>query len=381
MSDAASLDAAIDKGLEGVVACSTRISTIDGTTLLYRGYTIEDLAEHASFEEVIHLLWEGELPDARSLAALREGLGESLSLPAEMRMWLLGLPKRVHAMDFLHAVVAGLALHDPDANLLGRDATLRKATRLAARIGTIIGAYEHARCGRWPIEPDPAQTLAWNLLRGIRGGEPDPGHVRDLDVCLVLHADHELNASAFSARVTASSLSGLYSSVMAAIGTLKGPLHGGANEAVMRMLEEIGSIEKVDAYVASRLEAGEKIMGFGHRVYREGDPRAKILKQMSARLNAEMGRAELYEMSVRIESIMAERKRLIPNVDFYSASVYTALGIPSDLFTPIFAASRIAGWCAHVLEQYENNRIYRPRARYVGERGRTIRRAGSAAHQ
>jgi citrate synthase len=370
MSDAIELDQAIDKGLEGVVACSTRISTISGTTLLYRGYTIEDLAEHASFEEVIHLLWEGELPTADELAGLRMKLGESLALPDRMRMWLFGLPKEVHAMDFLHAVVAGLALHDPDANLLGRDATLRKAIRLTARIGSIVGAFECARSGRWPVEPESSQSIAWNLLHGIRGVEPDPQHVRDLDVCLILHADHELNASAFSARVTASSLSGLYSSVMAAIGTLKGSLHGGANEAVMRMLAEVGSPARLDGYLDQQLADGAKIMGFGHRVYKEGDPRAKILKQMSARLTRATGQPELYEMSVRLEERMATEKGLIPNVDFYSASVYTALGIPRDLFTPIFAASRIVGWCAHVLEQYENNRIYRPRARYVGPQQR-----------
>jgi citrate synthase len=372
MSDPGALDAAIDKGLEGVVACSTRISTIDGTTLLYRGYTIEDLAENLSFEEVAHLLWEGELPSAAQRKDLSEQLGESLALPAEMRMWLMGLPKNVHAMDFLSAVVAGLALHDPDANQLGREATLRKAIRLTGRISTTIGAFERARAGKWPLEPQPSQSVAWNLLRGIRGGEPDPQHVRDLDICLILHADHELNASAFSARVTASTLSGLYSSVMSAIGTLKGPLHGGANEAVMRMLGEIGSLDRVEPYLAEHLEAHGKIMGFGHRVYKEGDPRAKILKRMSERLTDSIGRGELYQMSARLEELMAERKGLIPNVDFYSASVYTALGIPPDLFTPIFAASRIVGWCAHVLEQYENNRIYRPRARYVGARGRSV---------
>lgn len=378
MSETA-MDQAIDKGLEGVVACSSRISTIDGTTLLYRGYTIEDLAENACFEEVIHLLWEGELPDQAALADMRRKLGESFALPSEMRMWLMGLPKAVHAMDFLHAVVAGLTLHDPDANLLGRDATLRKSIRLAGRIGTIVGAFERSRRGLWPLDPMPERSLAWNLLRGIRGVEPEAEQVRDLDVCLVLHADHELNASAFSARVTASTLSGLYSSVMAAIGTLKGSLHGGANEAVMRMLAEIGSPDRLDAWLDQSLASGGKIMGFGHRVYKEGDPRAKILKGMSERLTRAVGRPELYEMSARLEERMAERKGLIPNVDFYSASVYTALGIPSDLFTPIFAASRVVGWCAHVLEQYENNRIYRPRARYVGPARREVGQVGEVA--
>lgn len=368
-SAAPALDSAIDRGLEGVVACSTAISTIDGTTLLYRGYTIEDLAENASFEEVVHLLWHGSLPTRAELETLRAELGESFSLPSEMRVWLLGLPKTVHPMDFLHAVVAGLTLHDPDANQLDRESTLRKAVRLTARVGTIVGAYEHARHDRWPLEPDPSRSVAWNLLRGILGREPEPERVRDFDVCLVLHADHELNASAFSARVTASTLSGLYSSVMAAIGTLKGSLHGGANEAVMRMLAEIGSLDRLEAFLDRELTSGGKVMGFGHRVYKDGDPRARILKRMSERLTRAVGRPELYEMSARLEEAMAARKGLIPNVDFYSASVYASLGIPTDLFTPIFAASRIVGWCAHVLEQYENNRIYRPRARYVGSRG------------
>jgi len=366
MTDAEILDQAIDRGLEGVIACSTAISTIHGSTLLYRGYTIEDLAANASFEEVIHLLWHGELPNADELRALRTELGTALALPSEMRVWLLGLPKDVHPMDFLHAVVAGLMLHDPDANLLDRPATLHKAARLVARIGGIVGAYEKARHGAWPLDPDPDRSLAWNFLRGILGEAPSPDLERDFDTCLVLHADHELNASAFSARVTASTLSGLYSSVLAAIGTLKGSLHGGANEAVIRMLEEIGSPDRLEAFLDEALATGAKVMGFGHRVYKEGDPRAKILRTMSERLTRAAGRPELYAMSVRLEELMGERKGLIPNVDFYSASVYAAMGIPAPLFTPIFAASRVVGWCAHVLEQYEGNRIYRPRARYVG---------------
>ncbi|UCE88019.1 MAG: citrate synthase [Deltaproteobacteria bacterium] len=357
---------AIDRGLEGVVACSTSISAIAGTTLLYRGYTIEDLAENAGFEEVIHLLWLGHLPTRAELGAFRETLGASVALPPEAFPWLLGLPKQVHPMDFLHAVVAGLSLHDPDANQLSPERTLRKAVRLTARIGTIVAAYHRVRSGQWPQQPEPDQTLAWNFLYSLLGSEPSPQKVRDFDVCLVLHADHELNASAFSARVTSSTLSGLYSSVMAAIGTLKGSLHGGANEAVLRMLDEIGSPERVDPYLDRSLGEGRRIMGFGHRVYKEGDPRARILKQMSERLTREAGVPELYTMSALLEERMAERKGMIPNVDFYSASVYRALGIPVDLFTPVFAMSRVAGWCAHVMEQYQDNRIYRPRGRYVG---------------
>jgi citrate synthase len=367
--EAETYDGALDRGLEGVLACTSRISTIHATTLLYRGYKIEDLAAHASFEEVVHLLWEGRLPSRRELDALAGELGQAAPLPPSSFGWFHGLPTKVHPMDFLHAVVAGLSLHDPDANIIEDKANRRKAIRLTARLGSIITAYHRVRIGQWPVQPDPSRSLAWNFLNGLHEGEPDPGKVRDLDCCLVLHADHELNASAFSARVTSSTLSGIYSSVMAAIGTLKGPLHGGANEEVIRMLLEIGKPEKVGAYLDEALAGKRKVMGFGHRVYKEGDPRAKVLKTMSQRLTRDAGCAHLYEMSAMLEEKMANEKGLIPNVDFYSATVYYAMKIPTDLFTPLFAASRVSGWCAHVMEQYANNRIYRPRALYAGPTG------------
>jgi len=357
---------ALDKGLEGVVACSTAISTIAGTTLLYRGYTIEDLAENATFEEVAFLLWFGRLPKADELERFERELRAAMPLPPESFGWFHGLPTDVHPMDFLHAVVAGLSLHDPDANVIQNEANIRKATRLTARLATIIAAYDRVRNGQWPLQPLPGRSLAWNFLYMLHGREPEAKRVRQLDTCLILHADHELNASAFSARVTSSTLSGIYSSVMAAIGTLKGPLHGGANEQVMRMLLEIETPKRLEAYLDDALGGKRKVMGFGHRVYKEGDPRAAILKRMSRELTAETGHPEYYEMSAALEELMAERKGLIPNVDFYSASVYYSMGIPIDLFTPVFATSRVSGWCAHVLEQYSNNRIYRPRGRYVG---------------
>jgi citrate synthase len=366
MSEVQTYEGALDRGLEGVVACSTAISTIAGTTLLYRGYTIEDLAANATFEEVVYLLWFGELPTSDQLARFQREIDEAMALPPESFGWFLGLPTNVHPMDFLHAVVAGLSLHDPDANVLTPEANHRKAVRLVARLGTIVAAYDRVRNGQWPLQPLPGRSLAWNFLYMLHGKEPSPRRVRQFDTCLVLHADHELNASAFSARVTSSTLSGLYSSVMAAIGTLKGSLHGGANEQVMRMLLEVGSPKRLEAYLDEAIAAKRKVMGFGHRVYKEGDPRAAILKRMSAELTAETGRPELYEMSAAMEEYMHERKGLIPNVDFYSASVYYSMGIPIDLFTPVFAVSRVAGWCAHVLEQYQNNRIYRPRGKYVG---------------
>jgi citrate synthase len=362
-------DGAVDRGLEGVVVCSTSISAIYGTTLLYRGYTIEDLAAHASFEEVVYLLWYGHLPSRAELGEFERELHADLALPPEAFPWFHGLPTRVHPMDFLHTVVAGLTLHDPDANVIEEHATLRKSRRLTARFGTIVAAYDRVRSGRWPLQPDPTRSVAWNFLYMLQGREPAPERVRDFNTCLVLHADHELNASAFSARVTSSTLSGIYSSVMAAIGTLKGPLHGGANEQVMRALREIGSLDRVDAWLDQVFASKRKVMGFGHRVYKEGDPRAKILRAMSQRLTREVGRPELYEMSVRIEERMQREKGLIPNVDFYSATVYDSMGIATDLFTPIFATSRVAGWCAHVIEQYRDNRIYRPRGRYVGATG------------
>jgi citrate synthase len=367
--EAQSYDGALDRGLEGVLACTSQISTIHGSTLLYRGYRIEDLAAHARFEEVVHLLWEGRLPTPRELDALAGELGRAAPLPPSSFGWFHSLPTQVHPMDFLHAVVAGLSLHDPDANVIEEQANRRKAIRLTARLGSIITAYHRVRSGQWPVQPDPARSLAWNFLNGIVEGEPDPGMVRDLDCCLVLHADHELNASAFSARVTSSTLSGLYSSVMAAIGTLKGPLHGGANEQVIRMLLEIERPERVNAYLDEALAGKRKVMGFGHRVYKEGDPRAKVLKAMSERLTKQAGCPQLFEMSAMLEERMAGEKGLIPNVDFYSATVYYAMKIPPDLFTPLFAASRVAGWCAHVMEQYANNRIYRPRALYAGPTG------------
>ena len=369
MSEVTIYEGALDRGLEGVVACSTAISTIAGTTLLYRGYTIEDLAAHATFEEVAHLLWFGKLPSADELARFQREMDDAMPLPPQSFGWFHGLPTAVHPMDFLHAVVAGLSLHDPDANVLAWDANLRKAVRLTARLATIVAAYDRVRNGQWPLQPLPGRSLAWNFLYMLHGKEPSARRVRQLDTCLVLHADHELNASAFSARVTSSTLSGLNSSIMAAIGTLKGELHGGANEQVMRMLLEVGSPKRLESDLDEALAAKRKAMGFGHRAYKEGDPRAAILKRMSAELTAETGRPELYEMSAAMEEYMLERKGLIPNVDFYSATVYYSMGIPIDLFTPVFAASRVAGWCAHVLEQYQNNRIYRPRGHYVGPTG------------
>ena len=362
-------EGAIDRGLESVVACTTSISAIVGSTLTYRGYTIEDLAAHSSFEEVVYLLWNGRLPTQKEYSDFQASLHEKMALPQRCFGWFHGLPTEVHPMDFLHTVVAGLSLHDPDANVIADEPNRRKAIRLTARLGTIIAAYHRVRTGQWPLQPIKGESLSWNFLYMLSGEEPEPKRVKQFDTCLILHADHELNASAFSARVTSSTESGLYSSIMAAIGTLKGPLHGGANERVMRMLQEIGSMDHIEPFLKEALAEKRKVMGFGHRVYKEGDPRAKILREMSRQITAEIGQPQLYEMSVRIDDVMQREKGLLPNVDFYSATVYHAMGIPTDLFTPVFAMSRGAGWCAHVLEQYAKNRIYRPRGKYVGPTG------------
>ena len=360
-------EAAADKGLENVVACSSAISTTNGSTLLYRGHKIEDLVNRATFEEVVYLLWFGELPTPPQLSGFRGQLQANAKLPEEARRWLSVMPSSSHPMDYIATVVAALALHDKEANQIHRTATLNQALRLTARFGTVVGAYQRIRLGQRPLAPDLEHSIAWNLLRGITGEEPTSEQERAVDICLILHADHELNASTFSARVTASTDSGLYSSVLSAVGALKGGLHGGAISAVPKMLREIGTVNRVESYLDGALERHAKIMGFSHRIYEDGDPRARILRAMSARMADQDAGPDLFRISARIEDLMMERKGLIANAGFYSATVYDALAIPEDLFTCVFAASRVAGWCAHVLEQYENNQIYRPRARYVGK--------------
>lgn len=372
---------AVDKGLEGVVACTTEISSIVGTTLCYRGYTIQDLAENSTFEEVIWLLWNGELPKADELAQFKKDLFENSKLSAAMRTQLSTLakefPKTGHPMDFLRTAVSVLSFFDEETSDISIEATRRKAMRLTAKMGSFVAAFQRLREGQDIMDPIEGRGLAWNFLYQCFGKEPSEDHAKVFDTALILHADHEINCSAFSARVTTSSLSDLHSAIVSAIGTLKGPLHGGANEAVIKMLKEIGSIEKAQEFVENALAGKQKVMGIGHRVYKEGDPRAAILKKMSERLTKEAGIAHYYEMSKLIDQTMQDKKGLMPNVDFYSATVYYSMGIPTDLFTPIFAASRVGGWCAHVIEQYSKNRIYRPRGEYTGPTGLTWSPVGS----
>jgi citrate synthase len=357
----------VTRGLEGVVATTSSISSIIDDTLTYVGYDIDDLAENASFEEVIYLLWHRRLPTSNELKELKTQLAENAELPKEILEHFKMYPiKKVHPMAALRSAVSLLGLYDDEADQMDEEANYRKAVRLQAKMPAIVTTFARVRKGLEPIAPRQDLSFAANFLYMLSGKEPDAIAVEAMNKALVLHADHELNASTFTARVCVATLSDVYSGVTAAIGALKGPLHGGANEAVMKMLTEIGSLENVEPYIRGKLDNKEKIMGFGHRVYRQGDPRAKHLKEMSQKLTELTGATELYEMSVKIESIVTGEKKLPPNVDFFSASVYHSLGIDHDLMTPIFAVSRVSGWLAHILEQYENNRLIRPRAEYTG---------------
>ncbi|MBU8879679.1 citrate synthase [Bacillus sp. FJAT-29790] len=357
----------VTRGLEGVVATTSSISSIIDDTLTYVGYDIDDLAVNASFEEVIYLLWHRKLPTQAQLEELKNQLAQNAELPKEVLEHFKMYPiEKVHPMTALRTAVSLLGLYDDEADLMDAEANYNKAIRLQAKMPSILAAFARVRKGLEPIAPRKDLCFAANFLYMLNGQEPDAIAVEAIDKALVLHADHELNASTFTARVCVATLSDVYSGVTAAIGALKGPLHGGANEAVMKMLSEIGTLENVDAYVREKLDKKEKIMGFGHRVYRNGDPRAKHLREMSKKLTELTGEPHWYEMCQKIEAIVTGEKNLPPNVDFYSASVYHSLGIDHDLFTPIFAVSRVSGWLAHILEQYENNRLIRPRADYTG---------------
>ena len=356
------------EGLEDVVAADSAICYIDGERgiLSYRGIDIHDLADNSTFEEVCFLLWEGRLPRREELETLSRSLGAERKLPPEMLELLSSLVPHLTPMDTVRTMVSALAETDPDVLDMSLPGNRRKALRLTGQIATIVAAHHRIREGQPLLEPDPSLPHAEDFLRMLNGAKPTAEATRAFDMALVLHADHELNASTFAARVTAATLADMHSAITSAVATLKGPLHGGANEAVIRMLLEMGSLERVDDVLHEKLARKEKIMGFGHRVYHTEDPRATHLRAMSKALAESSGETRWYDMSRRIEKIMNEEKKLNSNVDFYSASVYYMLGIPPDLFTPIFAVSRISGWTAHVLEQYANNRLIRPRAEYIG---------------
>lgn len=355
------------KGLEGVVATQSSISSIIDDQLTYVGYRIDDLAENSSFEEVVFLLWNLRLPNKLELDAFKKELAENMEVPEavidQLRSYDL---TKVHPMAALRTSISLLGLYDEEQDVMEEEANRRKAIRIQAKISTIIAAFSRIRQGKEPVKPLKDVSYAENFLYMLNGKKPADIEIEAIDKALVLHADHELNASTFTARVCVATLSDIYSGITAAIGALKGPLHGGANERVMKMLTEIGTEDNALPYVKDKLANKEKIMGMGHRVYRNGDPRAKHLKKMSQELTALSGQEKWYNMSVQIEDYIKNEKGLPANVDFYSASVYHSLGIDHDLFTPIFAMSRVSGWIAHILEQYANNRLIRPRADYVG---------------
>ncbi|MGQ9487938.1 MAG: citrate/2-methylcitrate synthase [Armatimonadota bacterium] len=358
------------KGLEDVIAGTSSICDVNGQTgqLIYRGYDIDDLARYATFEEVAYLLWFGKLPNKSEYQQLCEQLSANRELPEQIIKLLYDLPMRANPMHLLRTAVSALALYDPDVSDNSPDANLRKAIRLTARIPTIITTIERVRQGKQPVKSKPELSHAANYLYTLKGTMPDELDVRAMDVALILQADHEFNASTFTARVITSTLSDIYSAVVGAIGALAGPLHGGANERVMRMLIDIGEPDRAEDYVKGLLMQKQRVMGFGHRVYKTEDPRAKHLKRLSRELGEREGNLRWYLISEKVEEVMLREKGLYCNVDFYSASVQYMLGIPIDMFTPLFASSRIAGWTAHIMEQMADNRLIRPRAEYVGPR-------------
>ena len=357
------------KGLEGVVATTSKICYIDGDNgvLAYRGIDIHELAEKSNFEETCFLLWHGKLPSADELQHLRGRLAVERKLDAAVVDFLSRAPKSAAPMDVLRTAVSFLGLSDPDGKSNDHDANVRKSIRLTSQIAMIVAGYDRLRKGKKLVEPDASLSHAANFLLLLNGAKPSETAERALDIALILHADHELNASTFAARETASTLSDMHSAITSAVGTLKGPLHGGANEAVFHILEKIDAIGADPvAYVRDMLANKQKVSGFGHRVYRTEDPRATHLRRMSEDLCHASGQPKWFEMSRKIEQFVKAEKKLNANVDFYSASTYHVLGIDVDLFTPIFAVSRISGWAAHVIEQLDDNRLIRPRADYVG---------------
>jgi citrate synthase len=356
-------------GLEDVVANTSDICFVDGREgrLVYQGYDIHDLINGgATFEEVVYLLWYGELPTASQLKQFTESIASQRKLHPEVLKFLQSVPKEANAMEVLRTAVSLAGLYDEDAGDNSLEANERKAIRLVAQVPTMVTSFERIRNGQSPIEPDASLSSAASFFYLLNGEKPSEFVEKAFNIALILHADHELNASTFSARVTAATLSDMYSAITSAVGTLKGPLHGGANEQVMRMLLEIGDISKAEDYVLEALRNKKKIMGFGHRVYRTEDPRATHLRKLSKEAGERAGDTKWFEMSQVIERVVKEQKGLYPNVDFYSASMYYSMGLPVHLYTPIFACSRVSGWTAHVLEQYRNNRLIRPRAEYTG---------------
>ncbi len=361
-------------GLEGVVVARSELCAIDGEKgiLVYRGYDIRDLAEHASYEEAAYLLLRGDLPSSEELASFKDALADARRVAGEACQVVDLIAQDARPMEMLRTAVSATSFDDPDKDSNEEEANQRKAIRLIAKIPTLVAHYQRRREGKEPVPPDPELDYATNFLYMLRGEQPSEEEARTFDVAMILHADHEMNASTFTARVIASTLSDMHSAITGAIGALKGPLHGGANEQVMKTLEAVGSVDRVEDEVHRRLTEKRRIMGFGHRVYKTMDPRAAILKERSRVLSEHRdgGEPNWYEMSERMERAVRDEKGLYPNVDFYSASTYRYLGIPTDLFTTLFVASRVVGWAAHVIEQHRDNRLIRPNSEYVGPRRR-----------
>jgi len=360
-----------DKGLANTIAAETEMSYIDGQNgiLEYVGIDIDALARHSPFEQVVFLLWNRRLPTQAELDEFKRKIRAEYDVPDEVWGTIKQIPTDAKPMHALRTLASALSLYDPEADDPSDDANQRKALRLLAKVPTLIAAFDRHRKGKDFLKPDSSLDIATNFLTMLNGEKPTETMSRALDVCLILHADHGLNASTFAARVTISTLSDMYSAMTTAIGTLKGPLHGGANEAVMVMLNEIGDINNVEPFVMKKLENKDKIMGFGHRVYKAYDPRATYLKTFTRQIAEDTGNQKLYEMSAKIEEIMDREvgsRGIYPNVDFYSATTYYSIGLEIDLFTPMFAMSRVAGWAGHCIEQLDGNRLIRPRARYVG---------------
>ena len=357
-------------GLRGVVAAQSKIGDVDGEkgVLIYQGYNIHDLAEHSTFEEVVYLLWNGRLPNENELEELNAELRANYEAPGEVIEMMRSFPKDADPMDVLRTCVSALDFYDKEGHNTDRENAMWAAIKLTAQIGTVTAAWERIRNGNEPVAPDKSLNIASNFLYMLRGERADQDEEHMFDVCLILHADHELNASTFTTRVVAGTLADMYGCATAGIAALAGPLHGGANTAVMKMLIEIGGLDNVDPWLEKALEEKRKIMGIGHAVYKTEDPRATWLRKYSQHMAEKKADTRWFEMSQRVEKLMNEKKGMFPNVDFYSASTYYLMGIPLDLFTPIFAVSRISGWTGHILEQYGNNKLIRPRAEYIGER-------------
>jgi citrate synthase len=356
------------KGLEGVVAARTKISDIDGQRgkLLYAGYDIADLAAHSSFEETAYLLHHLELPTRAELDQVTRALQTASAIDGLLVRLLEATADQTGPMTALRTAVSAAAVHDPDHGDESPEANLRKAHRLIAQTPQLVATYQRLRSGGSVVEPRGDLSLAGNFLFALTGEEPDPGLAGEFDTCLVLYADHTMNASTFAGRVAAATLADMYAGATAAVATLQGPLHGGAIEQVRYMLDEIGTPDRASQWVKERLGGKQKVMGFGHRVYKTWDPRAVILREMAERIGKQLGDTRWYEISARIQETVMEERGLFPNVDFYTASVYSALGIPPDLYTCLFAVARMAGWTAHIREQYADNRLIRPDSEYTG---------------